>query len=147
MVKTDKVDATHEAAGNIEYYTCSKCGKLYKDEAGTDEITAEDTIITKGEHAYEDAKDENGHWQECECGDKINEAAHTYGEWTETKAPTTSATGLKERTCTECGYKQVEELPKLEVPTTGDTVVIVGILSALAVMAAVIVSKTKRVRG
>ncbi len=148
MQKTEKKDATHEADGNIEYYTCSKCGKLYKDEAGTEEITIEDTVIAKGEHSYEDAKDENKHWQECECGSKIDEANHTYGEWTETKAPTTSETGSKERACTECGHKQVEELPKLEVPPTGDTVVIVGVLSALAVIAAaVIVSKKKRVRG
>lgn len=35
---------------------------------------------------------------------------HTYGEWTETKAPTCTEKGSKERTCTECGEKQTQSV-------------------------------------
>ncbi len=147
MVKTDKVDATHEAAGNIEYYICSKCGKLYKDETGTEELTTEDIMIAKGEHTYEDVSDEDKHWQECECGSKMGEEDHTYSEWVETINPTASENGSKERICSGCGYKQTEELPKLEVvPSTGDTVVVISALGALVAIAAVILAKKKGVR-
>lgn len=46
-VKTEKKDATYFAEGNIEYYTCSVCGRLFRDAAGTDEITLKDTVIAK----------------------------------------------------------------------------------------------------
>ncbi len=35
---------------------------------------------------------------------------HTYGEWKETKAPTCTEKGSKERTCTECGEKQTQSV-------------------------------------
>ena len=46
--KLDKVEAkapTHEAEGNIEYFKCSICGKLFADADATNEITLEDTVI------------------------------------------------------------------------------------------------------
>ncbi|MBQ7859140.1 MAG: hypothetical protein IJ347_03270, partial [Faecalibacterium sp.] len=36
---------TCTAAGNIEYYTCGTCGKLFKDAAGTTEVAAADSVI------------------------------------------------------------------------------------------------------
>ena len=41
---TEAKDATCTEAGNIEYWTCSGCGKLFSDEAGTKEITEEETV-------------------------------------------------------------------------------------------------------
>ena len=92
------------------------------------------------------SQDEATHWKECECGDKVNEAAHTYGEWIETKAPTTSETGIKERTCTECGRKQTEELPKLAVPPTGDSIIGWTAVVVVCVAAAVVYGKKRRNR-
>ena len=43
---------------------------------------------------------------------KFNEA-HTWGEWKETKAPTTTETGLKERECSVCHAKETADIPKL----------------------------------
>ena len=50
LTKVDAKDATCTEDGNIEYYQCSDpdCGKLYKDAAGTQEITKDDTIIKAG---------------------------------------------------------------------------------------------------
>ncbi len=39
--------ATIDAEGNIEYWRCTGCGKLFSDEAGTKEIKQADTVIAK----------------------------------------------------------------------------------------------------
>lgn len=50
MSKVEKVDATCTEDGNITYWYCSDCGKYFKDNAGQEEITLEDTIIQKKGH-------------------------------------------------------------------------------------------------
>ncbi len=45
MQKTNEIEETCTISGNIEYYTCSVCGKIYKDIDGIWEITIEQTII------------------------------------------------------------------------------------------------------
>lgn len=72
MVKTEAKAATHEEDGNIEYYTCSKCGKKYNDEMGTSELTDEEIILKATGHNYGDAwkTDEINHWHECDCGEQ-----------------------------------------------------------------------------
>ena len=47
---------------------------------------------------------------------------HTYGEWIETKAPTCTEEGLKERVCSDCGAISTEKIPALG-HTWGDWVV------------------------
>ena len=55
LTKVPAKAATCTEDGNIEYYQCndSTCGKLYKDAAGTQEITKADTVIKAG-HKYGD---------------------------------------------------------------------------------------------
>ena len=43
--KVEAVEATYEAAGNIEYYRCANCGKLFADENATEEVT-EESVVT-----------------------------------------------------------------------------------------------------
>lgn len=43
--KVEAKAATATEDGNIEYYTCENCGKLYKDAEGLYEITAADVVI------------------------------------------------------------------------------------------------------
>ena len=94
--KTEKKDATHFADGNIEYYTCSVCRKLFSDADGKNEITQAQTVIDKIAHTYGDYQhDENGHWKECSCGDRTAEGAHTGG----------TATCNEQAECTVCGAK------------------------------------------
>ncbi len=45
LVKTEAKDPTATENGNIAYWTCQNCGKLFRDEAGTQEITLEETIL------------------------------------------------------------------------------------------------------
>ena len=39
------VKPTHKTAGNIEYYICSRCEKLFKDALGTEETTLEEVTL------------------------------------------------------------------------------------------------------
>lgn len=123
LTKTDAKAATHFAAGNIEYYTCSACGKLFADANGTQEITQADTVIDKIAHTYGGYQyNDNGHWKECSCGDKTAEGTHTggtatcnekaickvcgakYGTVDKTKHDETEVRDAKAATCIEDGY-------------------------------------------
>ena len=55
--------------------------------------------------------DDNMHWHECTCGEKIDESAHTF-EWVIDKAPTATEAGSKHQQCTVCGHA----LPAVEIP-------------------------------
>lgn len=45
MTKHDVIPATCTAPGKTEYWSCECCGKYFKDEALTQEITKEQTIL------------------------------------------------------------------------------------------------------
>lgn len=45
FTKTEYKAPTESTAGNIEYWTCSVCGKHYSDNGGKTEITLADTVI------------------------------------------------------------------------------------------------------
>ncbi len=121
--KVDAVSATHEKAGNIEYFVCSVCGKRFADNNASTEIAENETVIPQGHHEFGDTyeHDENNHWQKCECGKIAEKGAHSYGEWVITKPETTSEKGSKEKTCVICGYKITEEIP-VAIETPDDNV-------------------------
>ena len=90
--------------GYEEYWKCQTCGKLFSDEAGTDEIASLDDIQipAKGhEEGNEWLSDAEKHWKECAvCQEKTEEADHVYVNETDT-------------VCEICGY---ERTIKSEVP-------------------------------
>ena len=91
LVKTEAKAATHLTEGNIEYWYCDGCDKYFRDQAGTEEIAdLSETVIPKlAEHTPDNTgwhSDETNHWNTCECGEKLNEAAHTF-EWVTDKEP------------------------------------------------------------
>lgn len=45
MTRKEAVKPTAQAAGNIEYYICSRCGKLFKDALGEEETTLEKVTL------------------------------------------------------------------------------------------------------
>lgn len=155
MVKTDAKAATCTEAGNIEYYTCSVCGKLYKDANGTVEITLADTVIEATGHQYgsEYKHSDTEHWKECTvCGEKTDVAEHTFGEWVITKEATATSDGSKERTCSVCGATVTEVIPATGGETTAPTetttpaeksdtnvgMIVLWVVIALVVIAAVV---------
>ena len=75
-----------------------------------------DKLPPSHEHSYgtDWKSDADGHWHECECGDKIDSAAHTEDGGTVTKAPTETETGIKTYKCSACGYEmRTENIDKL----------------------------------
>ena len=120
LVKTEDKAATHMTEGNIEYWYCDGCDKYFSDKAGTQEIALADTVIPKlTEHTADGSgwhSDETGHWNTCECGEKLNEEAHTF-EWVTDKEATATEAGSKHEECTVCGYVKAA----VEIPATGET--------------------------
>ena len=104
MVITGSMPAMCTVPGNIQYYTCVKCKKIFSDRAGENEIAKADTVIPAAGHAWsEDYKfDENGHWHYCTVCDEVKaiNSHKSGGEATETTP----------ETCTVCGYVITPEL-------------------------------------
>ena len=115
--------ATHALPGNMAYFKCSVCGDCFLEKDGKTAVDEADTIIPKIDHEFSEYKhDEAKHWHECECGVIADEGEHSFGEWVIVTEPTEIATGIKERVCTVCEYKETEEIAT--VPPTviyGDT--------------------------
>ena len=95
-------EATKIEEGSMER-TCTVCG--YKQ--------TETIPVIEHEHSYSEEwnSDENNHWQECSCGEKLNVANHTYGDWKVTKEATETEEGSRERGCAVCEYVQTEAIP------------------------------------
>lgn len=47
LTKIPAVEPTYTSDGNIEYFKCTTCGKLFKDSGAATEITLNDTVIPK----------------------------------------------------------------------------------------------------
>ena len=86
-------------------------GTVLASEVATVTIGAHTCAAQGGWHS-----DETGHWNTCECGEKLNEAAHTF-EWVIDKEATAAEAGSKHEECTVCGYAKAA----VEIPATGET--------------------------
>ena len=61
------------------------------------------------------SSDAAAHWRVCSvCGDRVDEGAHSFGDWATTIEPTTEAKGEEARSCSVCGYAETRELPVLQ---------------------------------
>lgn len=88
LTRAEEVPATCEENGHTAYWTCNGCGKLFADAEGTTEINAENTVIEKLGHAWD--------------------------EGTVTTAPTCEADGVKTFTCQrEASHTKTEPVAKL----------------------------------
>lgn len=99
----------------------------YTLEPGTHTVSVTDksgNVTTVSVTVYEDHQpaeswntNEDSHWNECTvCGEKLNEAAHTF-EWVTDKEATAAEAGSKHEECTVCGYEKAA----VEIPATGTT--------------------------
>ena len=95
-----KVEAKAETCtenGNIEYWICSDCGKMFSDENG--QTVVEDPVIPA--------------------------PGHDWGDWTVIKEPTTTEEGIESRVCRrDSSHTESRSIPKLdtEVGPCGDNV-------------------------
>ena len=117
MVKTEANPSTCVSSGNNEYYTCTVCDKVYKDEAGTTETTVEAETLAKLDHSYtgEYLFDEatKTHKQLCVNGcDEYGEAVGcTFDSGVVTTDPTCTEDGVKTFTCSVCHGAYTETVP------------------------------------
>ena len=116
--KLDFVAHTPDSAEatETEPVKCSVCGYVITPALG------HTTHTPNGEGWLTDS---TKHYHVCSCGTEIDAAPHAYGDWTITKQPTATESGEKERTCSVCGYKQIETVPmtgeseKVAITVTG----------------------------
>ena len=137
-VKIDEKAATCTEKGNIEYYTCEVCGKLFTEETCENEIAAEDTVLdydytnhSTDETVTKNAKaatcNEDGYTGDiyCKACDHLIEAGepipsagteHQWGEWIDDadNAPTCTKDGTQHRICALCGAAETREVTASE---------------------------------
>ena len=96
MTHHDAVAATCMETGNVEYWSCSKCGKNFKDNAGASQLDSVKTEVNPSNHMPAAAwTQENGtHYHVCEngCGARLEEASCSGG----------TATCQKRAACSVC---------------------------------------------
>ena len=106
----EKVEPTHTettlADGMEAHYECSVCGKLFNENK--EEVTEEELIIDAPLHTYEGwVADTNNHWQECGCGNIVEQEPHKGGE----------ATCVNKAECEVCNLEYGELNPENHVNT------------------------------
>ena len=135
LTKTEAAEPGCDTPGNIEYWTCLGCGRIFADAEGKNEITEADTVIpATGRHTPKAEWDPAGSLAPaCEtegldsyerhcavCGalletrtERVPALGHAWGAWTVTKAATEEDSGLETRTCARCGKAEQHDIPKL----------------------------------
>ena len=90
LIKTDAKASTCITTGNNAYFTCSGCGKIFKDTLGIVETTIEDETL------------------------QIDSTAHNWDDWVITTPSTETSKGEKTRTCkNDSTHKETEIIAKL----------------------------------
>ena len=120
LTKTEYKVANCTEDGNTEYYTCSVCGKMFKDESGTQEtsVEAEKLVATGHSLTKTDAKeptcteDGNNEYYTCSACGKIFKDAEgktvttVEAEKIATTGHKMTKTDAKAATCTEDGNNE-----------------------------------------
>ena len=122
LSKVAAVEPTCTKEGNIEYYKCLDCGKLFSDSTCETELSEKDVVVAKKAHDFTTIDTDEKYlksaatctkpaeyYYSCSvCGEKGTET-FTYGDVDKTKHGDTKVVGAKEATYETEGY-------------TGDTV-------------------------
>ena len=126
LTKTDAKAATCTTEGNIEYWTCSVCGKLFSDAEGTTEIALADTVIGVIAHTPADAVEENRVEATCTATGSYDEVVYcsVCGAELSRTARTINALGhdlvsheAKAATCTEAGWAAYDTCSRCDYTT------------------------------
>ena len=108
-VKEKVVPATCVVDGSYELVvSCTVCGAELSRTPATEEATG---------HAWGEWTPDGEAQHKRVCANDpthVETEAHTFGEGVVTVEPTATAAGEKTFTCTVCGYKKTEEIPKTE---------------------------------
>ena len=109
--------ATCTADGNVAYWSCSQCEKLFADEKSTTVTTLEQVTLKATGHHFGDwtqtkaptCTEVGTETRSCACGvtegRSILALGHHFGDWAQTKAPTCTEVGTETRSCA-CGVTE-----------------------------------------
>jgi len=88
-------------ATGIKAYHCTVCGLELKDLAVTLPMLEPAHV-----HIFSNGWSANitGHWHECSCGARADEAGHTPSEWVVVREPDGYGEGIRHKACTVCGF-------------------------------------------
>ena len=121
-VKTAAKEATCTENGNTAEIICSVCKKTLQ-EKETIPATGHKEVVVKGKAATCTATGLTD-GKKCSVCNKVTvpqttipALGHSYGNWSVTKAATTTAEGVETRTCTRCGSKETRTIAK--IPSAG----------------------------
>ena len=120
MTRKEAVNPTAQAAGNIEYYVCSRCGKLFKDALGKEETTLEKVTLPAIPYVSEIDLARDGELLpdamevECGAGDTMTLAAMVWPVGAETTVRWSSSTPA---------VAQVDQDGVVTLLTSGTTVI------------------------
>ena len=111
LTKIEAKTPTCTEGGNSAYWTCSVCGKLFSDENGTTETTAEAVKISAAGHSLTKAEGGSEYWVCDLCGkffsDENGENEIAKDSWViEAKSHSLTKTEAKAATCTEDGNSE-----------------------------------------
>lgn len=109
MVHYDATAATCTQAGNIEYWKCTDCNKLFSDVNGTTEITE----ISVSAFGHTGGQATCLQKAVCErCGESYGEfAEHALGAFSVTEEATCTLEGMRRAQCSVCGDIVNETIP------------------------------------
>ena len=116
--------ATCTADGNVAYWSCSQCEKLFADEKSTTVTTLEQVTLKATGHHFGDwtqtkaptCTEVGTETRSCACGvtegRSILALGHHFGDWAQTKAPTCTEVGTETRSCA-CDVTETREAAAL----------------------------------
>ena len=113
LVKTEARAATCEEDGNIDYWTCKECKRIFADAKASSEIKPADVIIPKRGHDFSAwmPVDAEQHRRICANDNShIETAPHTWDGGVVTKEATETEQGEKLFTCAACGATKTEAI-------------------------------------
>lgn len=106
--------STCHTQGYIQHNECVVCGTCF--DMNEKEIDKKSVLLPLDSNNHEGGEidcDENEHYTLCVCGVKLNTGTHTFGDFVTIKEPSTGVEGLKEKTCSYCGYIVAKSIPAL----------------------------------
>lgn len=89
--------------------------------------------------------DDTRHWQECECGEKVNLADHVVSEWTTVTEATKEQEGIDEGVCAVCG-RTVRRSTAYRPSTTGRLILAAVIVLIIAIAIVYKIQRNSRKR-
>lgn len=113
LIHVDRVEPTCQKEGNVEYWRCDRCMRIFSDVGGT--MPLDSFILDKVDH-QSDGKmysSETVHYHKCRwCGRVMDEEEHVFSEWTIDKPATEHTKGIRHAVCSVCGYRKTVEIPE-----------------------------------